>query len=181
MGHCSNKTESSGLYYRDGSVWNTDTDVDIQNTIYGMGPCLGGMAPWSPLGSATDEHARTASAVVTDWSSPAVIEVWCLVSSTYFDRHTCWQHQSSNEKMKNNEVPSSRWGYGGKSHYVVGLRSLSIWRRDLATAGCSQCSETCSWKIHSRIREIQNFKTILGLQGRLKVIQTTSDTTWRGR
>ena len=36
-------------FTRDGVlVWNTDIDVDIQNTIYGMGPRLGGMTPCPP-------------------------------------------------------------------------------------------------------------------------------------
>ena len=38
--------------------YHTDTDVDIQNAIYGMGPHLGGMAPYPLLKSATDFWAR---------------------------------------------------------------------------------------------------------------------------
>ena len=44
----SNKLRALDSTRDGGIVWNTDTDVDIQNAIYGMGPHLGGMAPLPP-------------------------------------------------------------------------------------------------------------------------------------
>ena len=54
---CQVKLRAMDFTREGGLVWNTDTDVDIQNTIYGMGPRLGGMVPLPP-GSATVSHTK---------------------------------------------------------------------------------------------------------------------------